>query len=89
MRLAPDDPPRVTKAHQGGDPALARVLRLAREERGLAREALAFSSGLSTAALARIELGHSNPTWVTITAIADALELPLAELGARVDASRR
>lgn len=52
--------------------------------RGLNQEDLAHAAGLSVAAYARIERGKSNPTWMTVRAIADALDLGLAELGQRV-----
>jgi transcriptional regulator with XRE-family HTH domain len=70
------------------DPALAAALRRLREDRGMAQEALAFRSGISTGAIARIELEQSSPAWVTVRAIADALGVTLAELAAAVEAER-
>lgn len=40
-------------------------------------------------AYARIERGEANPTWTTVTKIAGALEVSLAELGPAIDAARR
>jgi transcriptional regulator with XRE-family HTH domain len=69
--------------------ALASTLRRLREERGLTLEALAYRAGITVGSLGRIELGHTSPTWTTVQMIADALEVPLAELGAAVDAERK
>lgn len=67
------------------DPALAAALRRLREDRSMAQEALAFRSGISTGAIARIELGQASPAWVTVRRIADALGVSLVELGAAVE----
>lgn len=67
------------------DPALAAALRRLREDRGMAQEALAFRSGISTGAIARIELAQASPAWVTVRLIADALDVSLAELAAAVE----
>lgn len=70
------------------DPALAAALRRLREDRSMAQEALAFRSGISTGAIARIELGQASPAWVTVRALADALDLSLVELAAAVESER-
>ncbi len=70
------------------DPALAVALRRLRENRGMSQEALAFRSGVSTGAIARIELGQASPAWVTVRLIADALGVTLTELAAAVEAER-
>jgi transcriptional regulator with XRE-family HTH domain len=69
------------------DPALAKTLRALRLERGRTQEDLAHEAGITTAALARIERGQANPTWVTVTRIAAALGVGLQELGAAVEAA--
>lgn len=71
------------------DLALAATIRRLREDRGIAQEALAFRSGVSTVTIARIELGQSSPAWVTVRQIARALEVSMAKLGAAVDAERK
>ena len=76
----------VTKPAQKPDLALAHALRAIREEKGLAREAVAYEAKISTGSLARIELGQSVPTWVTVRALAAALNVTLRQLGARVEA---
>ena len=67
------------------DPALAAVLRRLREDRGLAQEAVAFRAGISTGAVARIELAQSSPSWVTVRQIVKALDVSMGDLGKAVD----
>jgi len=69
------------------DPALATALRRLREEAGLTRETLAFYAGITTASLARIELGQATPGWDTIRKIAGALKISLCRLAAAVEAA--
>jgi transcriptional regulator with XRE-family HTH domain len=64
----------------GADPNLARALRSLREERGLSQEALAHAAQMTMSSYARIERGQANPTWLTVTHIADALGVTLREL---------
>jgi transcriptional regulator with XRE-family HTH domain len=68
------------------DAALAAAVRRLREERGMTREALAFSAGITTGSLARIELGRSSPGWDTVRSIARALDISLVDLGSAVEA---
>jgi transcriptional regulator with XRE-family HTH domain len=70
------------------DTALAAALRRLREDHGMAQEALAFRSGISTGAIARIELGQASPAWTTVLRIADAMGVSLAELAKAVEAER-
>jgi transcriptional regulator with XRE-family HTH domain len=65
---------------------LGAAVRQAREDRSLSRETLAFHAGITTGTLARLELGQSDPAWSTICAVAAALDITLAELGAAVEA---
>jgi transcriptional regulator with XRE-family HTH domain len=76
----------VPKANQAPDPALGVVLRRLREQRGESLEAAAYRAGLTSSSLAAIELERSNPTWATVRAIAAALDVSLAKLGAAVEA---
>jgi transcriptional regulator with XRE-family HTH domain len=71
------------------DPALAAALRRLREDRGLAQEAVAFRAGISTGAVARVELAQSSPSWVTVRQIAKALNVSLGELADAIDAQER
>jgi transcriptional regulator with XRE-family HTH domain len=70
---------------QRPDGALAKVLRRLREERGESREALAYRAGLTAGTLAEIERARSVPSWVSVRAIAQALGVSMAELGAAVE----
>jgi transcriptional regulator with XRE-family HTH domain len=70
------------------DPALGAVLRKLREERGLSQEALAVRAGTTAGTLARLELGQSDPSWSTICAVAEALDVRLREVIAAVEAQR-
>ena len=67
------------------DAALAATFRRLRAERGDTQEDLAHRAGLTVAAFARIERGHANPTWTTVTRIAAALDISLAALGEAVE----
>jgi transcriptional regulator with XRE-family HTH domain len=70
------------------DPALGAVLREERERQGRSQEGLAHDAGLTTNALARIELGQSDPSFSTVTRIAKALGISRAELMQRVEHKR-
>lgn len=61
-------------------PALGKALRQLREERGMTQEALAHAAGVTVGHLSTIERGHSNPTWATVKAIADALDASMVDL---------
>jgi transcriptional regulator with XRE-family HTH domain len=69
------------------DQALASTLRSLRLQRGQTQEDLAHDAGITTAALARIERGQANPTWITVRCIATALGVSLGELGVAVEAT--
>jgi transcriptional regulator with XRE-family HTH domain len=71
-----------------GSRDLGGVLRAIREERGQSRERLAVAAGLTVGTLARLELGQTDPAWSTIVAVADALELKLADLAKLVEDAR-
>jgi len=70
------------------DPALAGVLRALREKDGRSQEALAHEAGLTVGALARIERAETNPTWTTVSRLAAALGVSLAQLGRAIDTRR-
>lgn len=71
---------RVSPRSSPPDPALAATLRRIRGERGITREELAFRTGITPVALARIELGHAVPGWNTVRRIAAGLEVSMVEL---------
>ncbi len=72
----------------GSDAALVQVIRDLRGQRGLSQEAVARAADLTLSSYARVERGLANPTWRTVSQIADALGVTLAELGAAVDEAR-
>jgi transcriptional regulator with XRE-family HTH domain len=67
------------------DPRLAGAIRALREHAGVSQETIAHRAGLTVSAYARIERGGANPTWTTVTRIAQALGVTLAELGRAVE----
>ena len=67
------------------DQVLASILRRLREESNRTQEDLAYTAGITVAALARIERGQANPRWTTIKCIASALDIGLDELDAEVE----
>lgn len=69
------------------DPALGKVLRQLREERGLSQEAVAYKSGLTSGSYASIELGRSAPAWATVRKIAKALDVSLEKVAKAVEAA--
>ena len=70
------------------DPRLARAIRDIRERSDLSQEVVAHSAGLTVSAYARVERGEANPTWTTVTQIAQALGVTLRELGTAVEKTR-
>jgi transcriptional regulator with XRE-family HTH domain len=60
-------------------------LRRLRQERGLTLEVLAFTAGLSTGAVTRIELGSASPSWVTVRRLARALGVSMSQLITEVE----
>jgi XRE family aerobic/anaerobic benzoate catabolism transcriptional regulator len=60
--------------------AMGRRVREARERRGMARRALSRTAGVSERYLAQLEAGEGNASVLLLRHVADALELPLAEL---------
>jgi transcriptional regulator with XRE-family HTH domain len=72
-------------------PALGEAIRQLREKRGVTQERLAQDAEVTTGTVSLVERGRSNPAWGTVKAIADALDVSLAELAkqtAAFEASR-
>jgi transcriptional regulator with XRE-family HTH domain len=70
-------------------PALGTAIRQLREKRGLTQEALAHEAGITTGSLSLIERGQRNPSWGTVSRIADALDSSMGEVGKLADKLRR
>jgi transcriptional regulator with XRE-family HTH domain len=68
------------------DPALGAAVRRLREDRGLSMEALAYRAGITLNTITRLELAQSEPGWMTVRKVANALGVTLAELAAAIDA---
>lgn len=60
--------------------ATADLIRTRRRELNLTREQLAVAAGVSLPTIQRAETGTHAPTLATLTAIAEALSVPLSEL---------
>lgn len=71
------------------DPRLAAILRQARIERGQTQEDLAYEADLVATTIARVEGGRVDPSWTTVCTIAEALGLPLDELGRLIEVEGR
>jgi len=71
----------MSVADNGGvDAAVGATLRTLRDARGLTARDLAGASGVSAAMISRVEAGRASPSLATLTALAEALETPLASL---------
>jgi transcriptional regulator with XRE-family HTH domain len=73
---------------ESADPVLATLLRRLREERGITQEQLAFDAGITASALSRIERGLNSPGWATVSRIAGALGIGIAQLAADYERAR-
>jgi transcriptional regulator with XRE-family HTH domain len=71
------------------DHCLATVLRRVREQRDETQEDVAFGAGLTTLTVRRAEQGKVVPSWATVRAIAQALELSLVELAKAIEREER
>src|SRR6516165_6062206 len=60
--------------------AVGRLVRMSRAKRGMTRCQLAQASGASERYLAQIEGGEGNPSVIVLSAIAHALDVPIADL---------
>jgi DNA-binding XRE family transcriptional regulator len=60
--------------------AFGAAVALFRRTRGLSQEDLAWDAGISTTHLSRIERGRTNPSWLVMVNIAEALDCELVEI---------
>jgi transcriptional regulator with XRE-family HTH domain len=70
-------------------PALGRVVKRLRKERGLLQYQLAKAADVDPSVISHLELGHSNPAWGTIKRVADGLGVEVADLAAEAAAIER
>jgi putative transcriptional regulator len=68
------------KQSERPQPALGKAIRQLRESCGMTQTALAEKAGLTGRTVSAIETGRANPTWATISDIADALGVSIAEI---------
>jgi transcriptional regulator with XRE-family HTH domain len=68
-------------------PALGAAIRKLRSARKATQETVAQDAGITVAHLSKIERGHTNPTWGTVTAIAKALGVSIRQLAAESEAT--
>jgi transcriptional regulator with XRE-family HTH domain len=61
-------------------PALGAAIRELRQKGGRTLKELAPEAGVTWGTLGVIERGEANPTWGTVRAIADALDVSIGEL---------
>jgi transcriptional regulator with XRE-family HTH domain len=59
---------------------LARRIRTLRERQGFTQEAFAARTGISVSFASLLERGERSPSYETLVQVADALQVPLAEL---------
>ncbi len=68
---------------------LGRAIRQLRGERDVSIEALAFAASIHPSYLSGIERGLRNPSWQVLRSLADALQIPVADLARRVERAER
>jgi XRE family transcriptional regulator, regulator of sulfur utilization len=68
---------------QNPQPALGAAVRALRSERELTQQTVAEAAGITVAHLSKLERGKTNPTWGTVTAIAEALGVTTVEVARR------
>lgn len=74
-RPTPPDDRVLARRREVGD-----HIRRVREHRDLSQRQVCERSGIDVATYSRIEQGHASPKLDTLIRIADAIEVPLAEL---------
>jgi XRE family aerobic/anaerobic benzoate catabolism transcriptional regulator len=79
-RLSPKDAGTVVRLEPGLLPRLGDRVREARARRGMTRKILARDSGVSERYLAQLESGRGNASVLVLSQIAQALNLPVADL---------
>jgi transcriptional regulator with XRE-family HTH domain len=65
--------------------ALGRAIRELRDKRGATLETLATEAGITKNMLSLIERGEGNPSWTTLSGIAKALGISVADLAKRAE----
>lgn len=68
-------------------PALGQAILKLRQKREMTQAELADKTGLSGRTLSAIESGQANPSWAAVCDLADALDVPIAEVAKLVEES--
>lgn len=66
-----------------------KVLRDLREESGKTQEALALDAALDRTYISKMERGESSPTFATLVAVSEALNMPLSQVFLRYENTKR
>lgn len=85
MSLASESVPTGMRRSDQPQPALGEAIRQLRQKRRLTQEDLAHNADITTGTLSLIERGQANPTWGTVTGIAEALDVSMGDLGRLAD----
>lgn len=65
--------------------ALGNVLKKTRKQNGLTQESLSYESGVDRSFISLIELGESSPSFDTLCALCNALNIKFSYLAAKFD----
>jgi transcriptional regulator with XRE-family HTH domain len=65
--------------------ALGNAIRRLRKRRKITIEALALDAGLHQTYLSGIERGLRNPTWTKLSALAEALDVPISTIASEAE----
>jgi len=68
--------------------ALGAAIKALREKKEMKQQTLAEAAGIGVAHLSKIERGRGNPTWSTVVALAEALDLSVVEVARRFEKLR-
>jgi transcriptional regulator with XRE-family HTH domain len=82
-------PCRVVPTAQAELIALGRAIRELRVDRALSQERLAHEAGLHRTYVGGIERGERNVAFLNLLKLAEALQVPVSELLARYERTRR
>jgi len=69
-------------------PALGAAIRELRAKSGATQEEIAQAADITVAHLSKIERGLTNPTWGTVSAIAEALGVSVIEVAKQWEAAK-
>jgi transcriptional regulator with XRE-family HTH domain len=65
--------------------AFGKVLKVARRQRGMKQDALAYSTGVRTSNVSNWETGKTLPSFAALMLISDAVQVPISRLFAAAE----